>query len=62
MGTQKLSTSIEKTKKDGARGARVQKKKVYKKQEHPEDDEITSNDSSIGDNKDDFFIESEEGK
>lgn len=61
--TNKLAHAIEKSKHQPGKGPRIQKKRAYKKPTDLEGEEITSNDSSIEENKekDDFFIESEEG-
>lgn len=65
--TKKLQAAIEKSNKKGFKGPRDAKKKMAtkKKKVEFEDEEITSNDSSIEDTKnegDDFFIAEEEGK
>lgn len=63
--TKKLQSAIEKTKKKPTKAPREVKKRAVgkaKKATDLGDEEITSNDSSMGDKKDDFFIESEDGK
>ena len=60
-----MAQGIHKTKRGPLRGTREAKKMNYKKPTDLEGEEITSNDSDIEENKgekDDFFIESEEGK